>query len=905
MFIRNLQFKILILVGSMLGALALYFFMSSSTSSSNLAILTATTDQVYPVLQASDSNLFYIERLSSSLNTAAATKELEELKVADDIFQKMDRTFSDIMTANNTLTPEVELLRTSLKDYYLPARELSQSMASGKSQEWNSELIDKAQKTQLRSAAFTTELKAFHARRLSDFTATIAAVASGTRHLRLIGYLLIIGAIILTIVIVLAANRGIVRPIITLSNASQQVSKGSFPVLGSSSSKDEIGVLWANFSNMIRDIEEHQTQLAKLATLGRNLSSQTTMTGILEVIHASLPETVGFPTECRLYFAASCFLEQHLEVGFYDVEQSTINPTLMHANFFADKTERTIWVEDSRSKECLAAICIAPMDPNLISKVRSVLHSLSINIANALSSIRLEDAMRIIVQKSLELRTIFGSISQGICTIGGDGSIKGEYSTYLEKIVGERGLNGKLLGDLLFTKANISADMLAQAQTALDCIVGEDILNYDFNKDSLPRELSITDAVRGKHLHLEIDWIPLANEEELVSSIMVTIRDITEIVSLRQNAKNQAEDTQMIEELLGTSAERFLWFKESTATALEDCRATLAVDASLSPMDLARIARHLHTVKGNSRALGLKRLSNSMHDLETTFFTAFPRDGAAASSKSAFHQSLTAVSRLFGIYTTFNDDKLGRANNTVATEYLGRLKGLISRLYEEKLAPSTADMEMLDAYSSPHGPLVLSEAIQEIFEGIHEICGSMNLRLPQLILAGDKSVGLGSHMASNLRSILIHLLRNSVDHGLRHELEPKIMIDWAIGEQGHLALEYADSGRGLHLARLAEVGTRLGITGPSSTEEDLAALIFRSGLSTKSSVTELSGRGIGMDAVRAMCRELGGDILLHFTGPSDPDGYRRFAFTLQMGPANIELEHKTMTTAEIGLRLTG
>jgi len=294
-----------------------------------------------------------------------------------------------------------------------------------------------------------------------------------------------------------------------------------------------------------------------------------------------------------------------------------------------------------------------------------------------------------------------------------------------------------------------------------------------------------------------------------------------------------------------------------------------------------------------------------MHDLETIFFSALPRDGASASSKSGFHQSLTAVSRLFGVYITFNDDKLGRANNTVSTEYLGRLKKLVSRLYEEKLAPSTADMEMLDAHSSPHGPFLLSEAIQEIFQGIHEICDSMNLSVPQLILAGDKSAGLGNHMASILSSILIHLLRNSVDHGLRNELEPKIMIDWAFSEQGHLTLEYADSGRGLHIAKLAEVGARLGITGPSSTEEDLAALIFRSGLSTKSSVTELSGRGIGMDAVRAMCLELGGDIHLHFTGPRDPDGYRRFAFTLQMGPANIELEDKTTATAGIGLRLTG
>jgi HAMP domain-containing protein/two-component sensor histidine kinase len=881
MFFQKLQVKVMILVGIMLGMLVLYFSLSTNTANSNLAILRATTETIYPVLQAADSNLFYIERLSESLKTAASTKEMEELAVADGVIEKMAKNFADIIAANGNLAGEVELLRASLAEYYVPARELSRLMASGKIKEWSSEDLSAAHKIQEHYAAFVTQLKTFYARRLDDFTATIGSVASGTRHLRQIGFILMVGAIIVTMIIIVAINRGVVRPIITLSNVSQQVSKGSFPILSGRQANDEIGVLWGNFGSMVRDIEENQTRMTKLAMLGRLLSSQTTMAGILEVAQSTLPETLGISVACRIYFAASSFLGQNLDSGFYAVDQKGQNPSRIPDEFFSDKVSRTILVEDSKSKECLAAVCIEPLEPQLLAKVMSVLQPLATNVANALSSIRLEAALMLIEQKSRELNTIFSSISQGICTIRGDGTIGLEYSAFLEVLVGERDLSGKSLRNLLFAKADIAPDMLAQILSAIDCIVDEDIFNFDFNKSNLPREITIGEA--GRKLSLELDWIPLAEEGQPVSSIMVTIRDVTEIVMLRQNASARAEDTGMIEELLASSPGRFSSFKKSTSAILEDCRVAFANEALLSEEDIARVARNIHTVKGNSRSLGLNIFSNCVHDLESAFFGVFKRQAGSVGDHVQLAQPFARVAQLFAKYVSFNDDKLKRLGSNVSLEYLEALKKLLARLYHERLAPADSDMALVQGDMEQRTSFLLGEAIRDTFRGLESICESMSLKVPRLILNGDEGVVLALEVEASVTSILVQLLRNSLDHGLRGELEPKITIGWQLDKRGHLRLQVFDSGRGLNLTKLAKLGADLGITSASSTDEELAELIFRSGLSTKSVVTELSGRGVGMDAVRSMCRNLGGDISLNFSGSVDDEGYRRVVFTLNFG----------------------
>ncbi|MFT7723313.1 MAG: Hpt domain-containing protein [Roseateles sp.] len=115
-----------------------------------------------------------------------------------------------------------------------------------------------------------------------------------------------------------------------------------------------------------------------------------------------------------------------------------------------------------------------------------------------------------------------------------------------------------------------------------------------------------------------------------------------------------------------------------------------------------------------------------------------------------------------------------------------------------------------------------------------------------------------------------HLLRNSVAHGIEvpearaaagKDAVGTLRI--AVSQQGNeVLLDFADDGAGLDLARIRERGLQLGLIAPDAEpdEAQLKRLVFAPGFSTASRVTELSGRGVGMDVVRAEVGTLGGSI---------------------------------------------
>ncbi|MBI4692491.1 MAG: Hpt domain-containing protein [Gammaproteobacteria bacterium] len=117
---------------------------------------------------------------------------------------------------------------------------------------------------------------------------------------------------------------------------------------------------------------------------------------------------------------------------------------------------------------------------------------------------------------------------------------------------------------------------------------------------------------------------------------------------------------------------------------------------------------------------------------------------------------------------------------------------------------------------------------------------------------------------------LEHLLRNSIAHGIEAGAERLAAGKPAAGrldvvvrqDANRVTIEVSDDGRGLDLARIRAKAETAGIVAPGAelTEQQLRALIFAPGLSTAESVTEVSGRGIGMDAVRNAVQTLGGTI---------------------------------------------
>ena len=115
-----------------------------------------------------------------------------------------------------------------------------------------------------------------------------------------------------------------------------------------------------------------------------------------------------------------------------------------------------------------------------------------------------------------------------------------------------------------------------------------------------------------------------------------------------------------------------------------------------------------------------------------------------------------------------------------------------------------------------------------------------------------------------------HLLRNCVAHGVESPeartkagKEPVGTIVIGLSHEGNdVSVQFADDGAGLDIARIREKATQQGLIQPGQelSDQDAANLIFMPGFSTAAQVTELAGRGIGMDVVRSEVNALGGRI---------------------------------------------
>lgn len=117
---------------------------------------------------------------------------------------------------------------------------------------------------------------------------------------------------------------------------------------------------------------------------------------------------------------------------------------------------------------------------------------------------------------------------------------------------------------------------------------------------------------------------------------------------------------------------------------------------------------------------------------------------------------------------------------------------------------------------------------------------------------------------------LVHLIRNSVDHGIenvdlrrsRKKADKGSVTLKAYQQAGKLMIEVSDDGGGLDPQKLIAKATEKGIVKPGvqMSDKDAYLLIFAPGFSTKEQVTDVSGRGVGMDVVRTNITELGGEI---------------------------------------------
>ncbi|MEX2178718.1 MAG: chemotaxis protein CheA, partial [Gemmatimonadaceae bacterium] len=134
-----------------------------------------------------------------------------------------------------------------------------------------------------------------------------------------------------------------------------------------------------------------------------------------------------------------------------------------------------------------------------------------------------------------------------------------------------------------------------------------------------------------------------------------------------------------------------------------------------------------------------------------------------------------------------------------------------------------------------------------------------------------KGIELDRSMLDEIGDPIVHLLRNAVDHGIESPVERvaggkpaagRLLLS-ATRDRNAVAIRVSDDGRGIDRDRVAARARETGLLEASHGElsdDDLLRLIARPGFSTADRVTDLSGRGVGIDAVLARARQLGGSV---------------------------------------------
>ncbi len=163
--------------------------------------------------------------------------------------------------------------------------------------------------------------------------------------------------------------------------------------------------------------------------------------------------------------------------------------------------------------------------------------------------------------------------------------------------------------------------------------------------------------------------------------------------------------------------------------------------------------------------------------------------------------------------------------------------------------------------------------VDAVFRRFPRLVRDLSARLGKQVRL--RTVGEGTELDKGLiekiADPLVHLVRNSIDHGLEMPEVRKAAgkdetgtITLAASHQGgHIVIEVGDDGRGLDRARILAKAVERGLQVPDNpTDAQVWDLIFQPGFSTADQVTDLSGRGVGMDVVRRNIQALGGEVQL-------------------------------------------
>lgn len=432
-------------------------------------------------------------------------------------------------------------------------------------------------------------------------------------------------------------------------------------------------------------------------------------------------------------------------------------------------------------------------------------------------------------ERNRGMRLVLDNVTQGFVTIDLAGRMAPETSKILARWFGTPEA-GVTLSRYLEPLAPKYAEQFGFHLTQ----VADGFLPTEVAIDQLPKRFSAGGRT------FDVVYTPVGVGEQ-PDNVLVIFNDVTAQLARERAEREQNELREIFQRILvdPTGVEEFL---------AEAAKLINELEVETDPIVQHRI---VHTLKGNSGVYGLKSLADLAHDVETQLMD--PDHGPQltpdqrTSLSEAWRDLIARVEQLLG-GSRKDQLEIGRPE---LLALLARVrtgmpqKELVRELESWTLEPVERRLERLRRQAS----------------GIARRLGKAE---PNVVIDSG-GVRSGSPLSSYWAA-MVHVVRNAVDHGLEDTSDRTAAGKPAAGRivlgarrtNSQIQFWVEDDGRGIDWDKVKVVAQRLGL--PHRTREDLIEVLFADGLTTRDEVTDLSGRGVGLAALRQSVNALHGVV---------------------------------------------
>lgn len=357
-----------------------------------------------------------------------------------------------------------------------------------------------------------------------------------------------------------------------------------------------------------------------------------------------------------------------------------------------------------------------------------------------------------------------------------------------------------------------------------------------------PSQVSVN--VAGIPRVLDLQYRPLRGGHNQLEQVLVIATDVTEVKALETQNQEQQERNLAIIKVLSAKND-FIHLME------------MAENLEKVFSDVHEFRRHLHSLKGGFAFLECRSISACCHEWEEQLSKSTNHVLAKSLCQEAAQK--VRVSIMAFVEENAQLLQINTHQGRIVSIGFDQMLSVIQHFMTLQLSPTLVrSLESL-----------LERKPEEAFSFVNcawsRTAQSLGKRVNPITWSSD-SVSIIPEVYSDLFDTLVHIARNAADHGIE---QPENRLLVGKSAEGKLSaslelkndtyyLRFQDDGAGANLDKIKAKAQKMGLNMPAS-ESEVLDLLFEDGITTKNEVSEFSGRGIGLDAVRTEARRLGGD----------------------------------------------